>query len=102
MIMPRIFVRLRLRLTANMFGRKPDCLMAPSIRSRVLPRTDFGSLKYLETVGRERPTNSAKSSIVLIDLSNSHSPKPDVNCVGKARSCQGKKPGIPKGEGRAG
>ncbi len=29
---------------------------------------DEGSLKYLETVGRDRPTNSEKSSIVLICL----------------------------------
>jgi hypothetical protein len=35
-----------------------------------LRRTEFGSLKYFDTVGRDSPTNSEKSSIVLIGLSD--------------------------------
>ena len=43
-----------------------DFFRACSIVSRVFWRTDIGSLKYFETVGRDRPTNSEKSSMVLI------------------------------------
>ena len=74
MTMPMMLLRRRLRLTANILGRKPDFFSASSIVSRVLRRTEVGSLKYFDTVGRDRPTNSEKSSIVLIALANRHTP----------------------------
>src|SRR5688572_2180756 len=68
MTMPMMLLRRRLRLTAKMLGRKPDVFSAASIASRVFLRTEEGSLKYFDTVGRERPTKAEKSSMVLIDL----------------------------------
>ncbi|MNY01383.1 hypothetical protein D3C86_1339110 [compost metagenome] len=68
MMMPMILERRRLRFTAKILGLKPDFFSASSMASRVFLRTEAGSLKYFETVGRERPTNSENSSIVLIDL----------------------------------
>jgi hypothetical protein len=61
-----IFERRRLRLTAKMLGRKPDCFNAASMRERVFGRTEAGSWKNFETVGRDRPTTRANSSIVPI------------------------------------
>ena len=49
-----------------MFGRKPDCLRTASILARVLARTDAGSWKNFDTVGRDRPTARANSSMVPI------------------------------------
>src|SRR4051812_43783986 len=61
-----IFERRRLRLTAKILGRKPDCFSAASMRARVLGRTEAGSWKNFDTVGRDRPTTCANSSIVPI------------------------------------
>src|SRR4051812_32721908 len=65
-ISPMILLRRRVRLTAKMLGGKPDCLRAASILARVLARTDAGSWKNFDTVGRDRPTARANSSIVPI------------------------------------
>src|SRR5690242_5610028 len=61
-----ILARRRFRLTAKILGRKPVRFKPASILARVLPRTDSGSAKYLETVGRERPIVAANSSMVAI------------------------------------
>jgi hypothetical protein len=61
-----ILERRRLRLTAKMFGRKPVRFSPASIFERVLPRTDSGLAKYFDTVGLERPTAAANSSMVAI------------------------------------
>src|SRR5882724_10253289 len=61
-----IFDRRRFRFTAKMLGRKPVRFRPASIFARVLPRTDSGSAKYFETVGRDRPTVAANSSMVAI------------------------------------
>ena len=66
MMTPRMLLRRRFRLTANMLGRKSDFFSAASMALRVFCRTEPGSLKYLETVVRDRPTKVEKSSIVLI------------------------------------
>src|SRR5690606_10538877 len=71
MITPMMLLLRRFRLTANRLGLKPDLRSASSMASRVLFRTDDGSLKYFETVGRDSPTNSENSSIVLIGFDTS-------------------------------
>jgi len=49
-----------------MLGLKSDFFSAASMALRVFLRTEPGSLKYLETVVRDKPTKAEKSSIVLI------------------------------------
>src|SRR5581483_851302 len=85
-----ILERRRLRLTAKMLGRKPVRFRPASILSRVLPRTESGSAKYFDTVGRERPTVAAKSSMVAIFFGATailRSPAPDNTSTTRAPGC---------------
>src|SRR5690606_17550079 len=80
-------VRRRLRFTAKRLGLKPDCLIAASISSRVLGRTDDGSLKYFDTVGRENPTHSEKSSMQRIVFRTSLRPVRQLSRPRCTRRC---------------